>query len=303
MKIFDVLSAFSEPVRVRLLALLEVEELGVKELQETLSLPQSTISRHLKVLLERGLVQKRSAGTSSLFRVTQWDAATASVWASVRGSVGALRAADVARMQTVLALRRVDGEDFFGRHASRWDALREDLFGRDFLIPTLLSLLPQDLVIADLGCGTGEMLARLAPVGGRVIGVDREPAMLDQARRRGAFDLRVGELHALPIEDGELDLALLVLVLHHVAELAPVFSELERVLKPGGRVVILEMIEHRRTEFRRTMGHKHLGFAVEALSTPTLQLQRHQLLSRSDEALGPALQLVVLQRDPNRIPT
>ncbi|MCP4810214.1 MAG: metalloregulator ArsR/SmtB family transcription factor [Proteobacteria bacterium] len=303
MRVFDVLSALSEPVRVRLLALLEVEELGVKELQETLSLPQSTISRHLKVLHERGLVQKRSAGTSSLFRVTQWDASTSALWASVRGSVEELRAADLARMQTVLALRRADGEDFFTRHASQWDALREDLFGRDFLVPTLLSLLPDGLVIADLGCGTGEMLARLAPVSDRVIGVDREPAMLEQARRRGEFDLRVGELHDLPLEDEELDLALLVLVLHHVAELEPVFAELARVLKPGGRAVILEMVEHSRSEFRRTMGHKHLGFAVESLSAPGLSLSRHQLLSRSDEALGPGLQLVVLQRDPNRSPS
>ncbi len=297
MKVFDVLSALSEPVRVRLLGLLEVEELGVKELQESLSLPQSTISRHLKVLHQRGLVQKRSAGTSSLFRVTQWDASTSSLWASVRGEVEEIRAADVARMQTVLALRRADGEDFFGRHASRWDALREDLFGREFLVPTLLSLLPPGLVIADLGCGTGEMLARLAPVSGRVIGVDREPAMLREARRRGEFDLRVGELHALPIEDEELDLALLVLVLHHVSELPPVFAELARVLKPGGRAVILEMVQHDRTEFRRTMGHKHLGFAVASLSAPGLGLSRHQLLERSDDALGPGLQLVVLQRD------
>jgi SAM-dependent methyltransferase len=296
-KVFDVLSALSEPVRVRLLGLLEVEELGVKELQESLSLPQSTISRHLKVLHQRGLVQKRSAGTSSLFRVTQWDASTSSLWASVRGEVEEIRAADVARMQTVLALRRADGEDFFGRHASRWDALREDLFGREFLVPTLLSLLPPGLVIADLGCGTGEMLARLAPVSGRVIGVDREPAMLREARRRGEFDLRVGELHALPIEDEELDLALLVLVLHHVSELPPVFAELARVLKPGGRAVILEMVQHDRTEFRRTMGHKHLGFAVASLSAPGLGLSRHQLLERSDDALGPGLQLVVLQRD------
>ncbi len=303
MKVFDVLSALSEPVRVRLLGLLEVEELGVKELQESLSLPQSTISRHLKVLHGRGLVQKRSAGTSSLFRVTQWDASTSSLWASVRPEVEEIRAADIARMQTVLALRREDSEDFFGRHASRWDALREDLFGRDFLVPTLLSLLPGGLVIADLGCGTGEMLARLAPVSGRLIGVDREPAMLREARQRGDFDLRVGELHDLPIEDAELDLALLVLVLHHVAELPPVFAELARVLKPGGRVVILEMVEHDRTGFRRTMGHKHLGFALESLSAPGLTVKRHQLLERSDDALGPGLQLVVLQREPRRRPT
>jgi len=295
MSVFPILSALSEPVRARILALVEVEELGVKELQDTLQLPQSTISRHLKVLVDRGLVQRRSAGTQSLVRIASLDAPTTAIWQSVTASLGNVREADLARMRTVLSLSRADGEDFFGRHASRWDALREDLFGHDFVLPTLLALL-DDVTVADLGCGTGAMLAALSGV--RAIGVDREPAMLEVARKRVPdADLRCGRLDDLPIEDDELDAALLVLVLHHVEDLGLVFSELRRVLKPWGRAIVLDMVEHDRAEFRRTMGHKHLGFSVERLVALAggLRLASHVALKRGEGALGPGLQLLVFE--------
>ncbi|HJN77380.1 MAG TPA: metalloregulator ArsR/SmtB family transcription factor [Myxococcota bacterium] len=299
MTVFELMSALSEPVRVRILALVEAEELGVKELQETLQLPQSTISRHLKVLVDRGLVQRRSSGTQSLVRLATLDASTDAIWQSVRAQVGETREADLARMKTVLSLSRADGEDFFGRHASRWDALREDLFGHDFVLPTLLSLLPRELVVADLGCGTGAMLACLGSL--RVIGVDREPAMLDEARKRvPEADLRCGRLDDLPIEEDELDAALLVLVLHHVEDLSGVFSELARVLRGGGRAIVLDMVEHDRAEFRRTMGHKHLGLSASGLGALAaghgLEMVGQCELARAEGALGPALQLLVFEK-------
>lgn len=299
MSVFTLLSALSEPVRARMLSLVEAEELGVKELQDTLQLPQSTISRHLKVLLSRGLVQRRSAGTQNLIRIAPLDAATSEIWQSVRAQIDDTRAADLERMATVLAISRADGDDFFGRHASRWDALREDLFGHDFVLPTLMALLAEGLIVADLGCGTGALLERLGSA--RTIGVDREPAMLEQARKRVPdADLRVGRLDDLPIDDDELDAAFLVLVLHHVEDLESVFSELARVLQPGGKAILLDMVEHDRAEFRRTMGHKHLGFSAEALAELG---ERHGLvqtvarpLPKADGALGPALQLMVFAR-------
>ena len=299
--VFPLLTALSEPVRARILALVELEELGVKELQDTLQLPQSTISRHLKVLVDRGLVQRRSAGTQSLIRIAPLEAGAASIWQSVRAQIGELHEADAARMRTVLSLSRTDGEDFFGRHAARWDALREDLFGEDFALPTLLALLPSELVVADLGCGTGAMLERLSGV--RVIGVDREPAMLDVARKRVPdADLRCGRLDDLPIEDDELDAALLVLVLHHVEELGPVFAELHRVLRDGGSAIVVDMVEHDRSEFRRTMGHKHLGFDPLRLAGLAgdhgLALVEARSLPPAEGALGPGLQLVVFRNRP-----
>ena len=135
----------------------------------------------------------------------------------------------------------------------------------------------------------------------RVIGVDREPAMLDEARKRvPEADLRCGRLDDLPIEEDELDAALLVLVLHHVEDLSGVFSELARVLRGGGRAIVLDMVEHDRAEFRRTMGHKHLGLSASGLGALAaghgLEMVGQCELARAEGALGPALQLLVFEK-------
>ena len=157
--------------------------------------------------------------------------------------------------------------------------------------------LAEDAVVLDLGCGTGEAIRHLAPVVGRVIGVDREPAMLKvaQARTRelGNVVLRPGELDALPLEDGEVDVVLLMLVLHHVPDLRSVFSEIARSLRPGGRMVLLDMVAHDRLDWRHTMGHLHLGFSRKELSELAgeagLKLSSYRALRPDPEASGPPL--------------
>ena len=301
------LGILSEPTRVRILRVLERGELGVGELAQVVRLPQSTVSRHLKTLLEGAWVQRRSAGTANFFRMLP-DAlgeAERGIWDLVRGVLDKdpALAEDLSRMEMVLAQRAASSSEFFGRLGGGWDALRRDLFGDGFLLPTLLSLVPGDLVLADLGCGTGGVLADLAPCVQSVIGIDREQAMLDVAASRlegvDNVELRLGSLEALPLVDGEVNAALCMLVLHHVAHPEKVLAEAARALAPGGRLLLLDMVLHDREEYRTTMGHQHLGFSREAVEgwaqAAGLSLASHRVLPRIDLALGPALFLAVLR--------
>lgn len=296
------LTVLAEPIRVRLLAVLEREELDVGELTRVLQLPQSTVSRHLKALRLAGWIRRRAEGTSGLFRAHPEDLAQEALrlWEIVRDdfATSPQAAEDDHRLRAALDARS-DSRSFFGRVGARWDAVRRELFGGEYLLPTLLSLLPSDLVVADLGCGTGEALAALAPVC-RVIGVDQEQAMLDIARARlgDEVELHLAPLETLPLRDASVDAVLVMLVLHHVEDPARVLAEARRALRPGGRVVLLDMIAHGREDYRHSMGHRHLGFAretVEAhLDRAGLAVTTWRDLPPASDAQGPPLFLAIL---------
>lgn len=309
MTIYAQLSALADPTRMRLMALLVDEELGVGELTRIVQLPQSTISRHLKVLLGAGWLARRSEGTASFF----W--ADPNGYSETRRQLWTLTRSDLAedpqlqedrrRMSGVLAQRSVDTEAFFGRVAGDWDSMRRDLFGDNFAMQCLASFLPESWIVADLGCGTGELVAQLAGSVSKVVGIDREEAMLSVAEQRlfgvKNVEVRRGRLTDLPLADNSVDAALCMLVLHHVAELAPVFAEVSRVLKAQGQFLVLDMVAHERTTYRNTMGHQHLGFNRHTLAEVA---QEHSLtevdyreLAKTPTALGPPLFISRFQRD------
>jgi len=188
---------------------------------------------------------------------------------SVAGSPGA--ASDRRRLEESLRQRRARSEAFFAGAAGQWDALRDELFGTQVDLAALPALLDPAWVVGDLGCGTGRWTERLAPFAARVVAVDGSAAMLEAAQARlGRFDnveVRQGELEKLPIADGELDLAVLFLALHHVAEPRAALAEAARALKPGARLVVVDMQPHDREEYQRDMGHVWLGFGPEALES------------------------------------
>ncbi len=304
--IFTHLCALSEPLRARLLHALAAHELGVGELSRALQTPQSTVSRHLKRLLERGWVEKRAVGPASFFRLADpLPSEAAGLWAVVSRDLALDEAytEDLRRVESVLAQRELDSRAFFGRHAGKWDVLRNELYGTGYLAPTLTALLPPGQEVADLGCGTGELLAALAPSVARVVGVDQEAAMLEVAAQRcqglNNVELVQSGLEALPLPSRSLDAALCMLVLHHVEDLEASFAEVGRVLRPGGRLVVLDMIEHDRREYRRTMGHRHLGFSEQglaALAGPAgLTLRAWHRLPPDPEAQGPGLFLAAFE--------
>jgi ArsR family transcriptional regulator len=239
-----------------------------------MQLPQSTVSRHLKALADSGWVSARADGTSHLYTMTreELDAAARRLWLLVREQVGPTPAAvqDQRRLQAALADRRTKSQEFFSSSAGQWDRLRDELYGERFHLGALAALAQDDWVLGDLGCGTGETSATLAPFVQHVIAVDASAAMLQAARKRlQAFDnveLRRGELEGLPIDDARLDAATMMLVLHHVSEPARALAEVSRVLKPGGRLILVDMLPHDRDSYRQQMGHVWLGFAEDQIS-------------------------------------
>ena len=175
--------------------------------------------------------------------------------------------------------------------------MRGELFGRRFDLLALLGLLNDDWVVGDLGCGTGQLAWSLAPFVHRVVGVDESDQMLDAARKRlesaDNVVLRRGRLEELPLADGELDAALLVLVLHHLTDPAAVLGEAARSIRPGGRLLVVDMLPHDREEYRRQMGHVWLGFEPERVSSwlleAGLESPRVLPLAADPEAKGPGL--------------
>jgi ubiquinone/menaquinone biosynthesis C-methylase UbiE len=269
--ILDHLSALADTTRSRLLLLLDRHELTVSELCGIMQLPQSTVSRHLKALADSGWISARAEGTSNLYAMTRddLDGSARRLWALVREQVGPTPAAmnDQRRAQTVLAERRTKSQEFFSSSAGQWDRLRDDLFGDRFHLAALPAFADSEWTVGDLGCGTGQLTAALAPFVGHVIAVDASAAMLQAAKKRlHGFDnveLRRGDLEALPIDDGRLDAATLALVLHHLPEPDRALADVARVLKSRGRLLIVDMLPHDRESYRQQMGHVWLGFSDE----------------------------------------
>lgn len=299
------LAAMSDRSRVRILRVLEQEELGVGELSRVMGMPQSSVSRHLKPLHELGLVSKRSEGTASLYRLSLTNEADRALWETTNDQLGEGDdfSDDFARLRKVLLERRGDSRSFFGRVGAEWQSIRRDLFGFGFSDDALLGLLPEDWTVADLGCGTGDASERLAPVVRRVLAVDREPAMIAAARRRleglDNVEFIEGDLLELPIEPGEVDLAVMMLVLHHHEDPAGIVAEAARVLAPGGRILVVDMIAHDHNEFAAEMGHLHLGFDESTVGgwarACDLRARGYRRLRPTTAGRGPALFSVVLE--------
>jgi ArsR family transcriptional regulator len=300
-RILDHMSALSESARCRLLLLLEDQELTVSDLCSVLQLPQSTVSRHLKSLLDRGWVEVRPDRTRRLYHaaVDRLDPAAQSLWHLARQELEqtSARRLDRARLRSVLARQRSRSQAFFDESSDRWDSIRDELFGRDFYLFAVAGMVPPDCIVADLGCGTGTVTEALAPFAARVVGVDNSAPMLELARLRlDRFDnveLRMGDIGSLPLEDSEVDFATLILVLHNLEHPHAAIGEAARCLKPGGRILIVDMLPHDRAEYRRERGHLWLGFSEPAineyLAGAGFGVDRFHALPPAPEAKGPNL--------------
>lgn len=288
--ILDHLASLADTTRSRILLLLDRCELTVSELCTVMQLPQSTVSRHLKALADMGWVTSRAEGTSNSYAMArpslaarpgegrggpskdspsraETDSSARRLWLLVREQVGTTPAAaqDQRRLQTALAARRTKSQEFFSSSAGQWDRLREELFGDRFHLAALAALADPSWVVGDLGSGTGQVSGALSPFVRCVVAIDASAQMLQAARRRlhalDNVELRRGELESLPIDDARLDAAIMMLVLHHIPDPGKALSEAMRVLKPGGRLVLVDMLPHDRESYRQQMGHIWLGFA------------------------------------------
>ena len=307
-EILEHMSALSDTTRCRMLLMLEKHELTVSELCSVLQMPQSSVSRHLKTLADDNWVASRRDATSRFYTMPldDLDSAASRLWPLIREQVASTPAAthDDRRLRGVLDRRRVKSQEFFASAAGKWDRLREDLFGDTFYLWAVLGLIDPTLTVGDLGCGTGQLTETVAPYVRRVIAVDGSTEMLDAARRRLVdlpnVDIRRGELEALPINDRELNAALLSLVLHYSPEPVRTLTEVARVCRPGAKVLVVDMLPHHHEEYQQQMGHVWLGFSekqiVKVLAGAGFENARVRALPVDSDAKGPALFAAIATR-------
>jgi ubiquinone/menaquinone biosynthesis C-methylase UbiE/biotin operon repressor len=267
------LRLLADPNRLRILLLLAAEELSVAELQEILGLGQSTISTQLSQLKNAGLIEDRRAGKNNLYQLQKSEGA-ASVAPIIRQAAAEIPQAteDQAALELTLRKRQDKTRAFFDEMAGRFG--KQYVPGRSWkgLSEALLKLMPP-MVIADLGAGEGTFSLLLAQRAKQVIAVDNSEKMVEYgtelARKQGVktLEYRRGDLEALPIDDATIDLAFFSQSLHHAIHPGRAIAEAWRILKPGGRIAVLDLVKHRFEEARELYADLWLGFSEVELET------------------------------------
>lgn len=269
----DTLKALADPTRLRLVALLSRGELTVQDLTAVLKMGQSRISRHLKILAEAGILSVKRQGTWGYYRLDGTNRLFNELWPILQQRQAELpdHQQDLADLARLLEIQRNRSQQFFDQHARDWDELAGKILPVADYRQQLATLVRPGEAVLEVGVGTGSLLAVLAPVAGRIIGVDNSSAMLREARERmlreglDSVDLRLGEMAHLPVSDREVDLALLNMVFHHALQPQAVLKELYRVLAPRGRLLIADLQRHELEWVRERMADQWLGFEREEL--------------------------------------
>jgi len=273
----SIFRALADPTRLRILGLLRAMELSVGELAQVLGQSQPRVSRHVKILADAGLADRRKEG-SWVFLGLGAEARTRPVLDTL-DALGNEEAgdhwtvADIARLAAVRADRAVAAEAYFEAHAAHWDAIRSLHVAESAVEAALLDMLGDDGVgsLVDLGTGTGRMLELLGDKADHAIGIDRSPEMLRLARAKLAavglerIELRQGDIYALPLASRSADTVILHQVLHYAQQPAVAINEASRLLVPGGRLLIVDFAPHEREELRTRDAHARLGFADDQI--------------------------------------
>jgi len=263
--------ALADETRLRLFRLLMHYEFNVNEIVTVMDMGQSRISRHLKILTETGLLNSRRDGSYVYYHSVSSEELSELI-RFVDKSFTKYDAfpGDRIRSQRLILERKSRMQRFFNDIAEKWDSLKQDVFGDFDLNARIIEKVDNCGVAVDLGCGTGELLLSLSSRADRVIGVDSSPNMLKQARQKTVaaqdrVDLRLGEMEHLPVRDGEADLAIANMVLHHLVMPAAAIREIHRILKPGGRLLIADFEKHDVEMVREKYGDPWLGFEQDEI--------------------------------------
>lgn len=267
--------ALADPTRLRLLAVLGRGEFTVQELTTILNMGQSRVSRHLKILSDAGLLSVKREGTWAYYRLDGDNEFFREIrpFMEARLNRHPDSFGDRERLLSALEIRRSRSLEFFDRHARQWDELVQDVLPTAAYREILLDCIPPVPVLLEIGVGTGNLLQGLRQRANRVIGVDHSPVMLEQARARvqdagtTGVELRLGEMQHLPVSEGEVQWAVLNMVLHHAPQPQQVFHELGRVLCAGGGIMLADLHRHEKEWVRERMADQWLGFERGELET------------------------------------
>lgn len=270
------LEAAGEPTRLRLLVLLGEAELTVTELTAILGQSQPRVSRHLKLLVEAGLIDRHREGAWAFFRLSDRGPLGGLV-ADVTGRLttdGKVLAEDRRRLADVRRERAHQAEQYFARHAAEWDRIRSMHVPESRVEAAIVGMLGTRRIetLLDVGTGTGRMLELLAPAATRAVGLDISPAMLAVARanveKAGLrnVQLRQGDIYALSPAETNFSLIVLHQVLHFLDDPGRAIREAARLLAPGGRLLIVDLAPHAQERLRTEFNHRRLGFATEEIA-------------------------------------
>jgi ubiquinone/menaquinone biosynthesis C-methylase UbiE len=268
----ELLKALSDSTRVRIACILKNTELSVNEIVSILGMGQSRVSRHLKILSDCGILECRRDGLWSFYSAASTGTGKQffdSVWFLFEKNDETLR--DVTLAREAIAGRVKGSRSYFNHIARDWDSQRKEMLGDVDLNSEIEKLIEPGSLVADLGCGNGELSVFLASRGFEVIGVDSSSRMIDAARSRSQsgktkVDFRIGELEHLPFRDNEIDAAVVVLALHHVSAPADAIVECARVINKKGTIVIADFEKHSIEKMRDMYHDLWLGFSKRDLS-------------------------------------
>lgn len=277
-QILAIFRAVGDPSRLRILLLVQGLELAVGELAHVLQQSQPRVSRHLRILAEAGLVERVREGAWVFVRpgpaaiTAPVLDAIAALSATVPGAAD-LGAADRARLGQVRADRAAAVDAWFAAHAAEWQQERSLHSSEAAVEAAIIAALEQGSIgdLVDVGTGTGRMIELLGTCASSALGLDRNPEMLRIARNRldaaglKAARVQAGDMYALPLEAGSCDTLLLHQVLHFADDPAAVLAEAARVLRPGGRLLVIDLMPHNREELRVERRHLRLGFADDVV--------------------------------------
>lgn len=269
MDVVRTLKALADPLRLRVLAAVSQDEFTVGEVQEIVASVQSSVSRNLAILRDAGFVQDRKEGTSVYFSLRDdMPEAAREIYHSLQSRLAQLPEAkqDQARMRECRRRRLNRSRSYFEAVAGDWERIRGSYFDDRVTSLAIEKLLPRNLVIADIGCGTGSLTFELARFAHKAIGVDLSTEMLRRARelakekRVSNVEFRMGDALKLPLKSNQVDAAFSVMVLHFLEEPEHAIKELCRITRPGGSVILVDLVDHKQEWMREQMAHRWLGF-------------------------------------------
>jgi ArsR family transcriptional regulator len=274
MEFVRALKALADPLRLRILAAVCEEELTVGEVQEVVESVQSSVSRNLAILRDAGFVQDRKEGTNVYFSLRQkMPEPTREFFKSLRARIAEIPEVkqDRARLEACRRRRRRRSQSYFESVAGDWERIRKSYFDDRVTSLAIEKLLPRDLAVADIGCGTGSLTFELARFARKVIGVDLSGEMLRRARAMAKerkldnVEFRRGDALGLPLQSHSVDAAFSVMVLHFLPDPERAIGELCRITRPGGSVILVDLVEHKQEWMREQMAHQWLGFGRAAI--------------------------------------